>query len=357
MTARHRWDPICDPPSSLSHPVPVDPSGTRGPTRSQAQRAGRPGSAWRRTGLGLYVPSAVDADLPEQRVVEAAGLLPRGGAATGWASLRLHRATFFDGLAADGVTRQPVPLITPTGRRACAGVRWLQDRLLEHEVVIRHGVRITVPERAAYDAMRLADDVRGAVVALDMAMAAELTSIQRMRVYVDARPRWAGAPLARSALDLADEHSRSPAEAQMRLVWMVDAGLPRPLVNQEVFSSRDGRLLGVADLLDVAAGVIGEYDGADHAGARRRSGDARREDRLRDHGLEVFRVTGFDLRDPAAVVRRMLAARERARWEPPRARAWTITPPAGWEPSWSLDQILDHRDVQRETYEQWANQR
>src|SRR3954447_802486 len=68
----------------------------------------------------------------------------------------------------------------------------------------------------------------------------------------------------RAALDLASEDSRSPNETRMRLVWVLDAGLPVPAVNQPVYDL-DGRLLGVADLLDVAAGVVGEYDGEDHA--------------------------------------------------------------------------------------------
>jgi hypothetical protein len=142
----------------------------------------------------------------------------------------------------------------------------------------------------------------------------------------------------------------------MRLIWTLRAGLPRPLVNREVFTL-SGKLLGVADLLDLEAGVVGEYDGGDHAGARRRSGDTHREGGLRDHGLEVFRVTGFDLRDHEAVVRRMLAARRRARWEPPQQRAWTIVPPPGWETVPSLDERLDHRDFLRECEEAWARER
>ena len=141
----------------------------------------------------------------------------------------------------------------------------------------------------------------------------------------------------------------------MGLVWVLDAGLPRPLKNCEVFS-RSGQLLAVADLLDVEAGVVGEYDGGDHSGARRRSHDATREARLRDHGLEVFRVTGYDLLDPASVVRRMHAARNRARWEPAAQRRWTIEPPPGWARSVSIDEILDGREVQRESTEAWARE-
>lgn len=350
---RHRWDPICDPPPRLVRPVPIDPTGRSGPTKSQAARAGRPASRWRRSTPGRYVPAGVNDDLPEQRILEVSLLLSSSGAVTGWAALRLHGANFHDGHAPDGLRRLPVPLVLPhTHRRPRDGVRWLQDRLPEEEVMVRQGVRVASPHRATFDAVRLAIGVREAVVALEMAIAAELTSLRRMREYVARHSGWDGVPQARSALDLADEHSRSPNETRMGLIWKLDAGLPRPLVNREVFGL-DGKLLGVADLLDVEVGVVGEYDGGDHWGARRRSSDATREGGLRDHGLEVFRVTGFDLRDPAAVVRRMQATRRRAQRNP-RPRLWTITPPTGWVTAPSLDERLDHRDFLRECSDAWA---
>jgi hypothetical protein len=114
---------------------------------------------------------------------------------------------------------------------------------------------------------------------------------------------------------------------------------------------RDGRLLGIADLLDLEAGLVGEFDGADHRSAGRHSRDVRREDGLRRVGLEVFRVTGPDLLDRALVVERMLAARRRARWEPGVARDWTVTPPPAWERSLTLDEELDHRDLLRSWHE------
>ena len=131
---------------------------------------------------------------------------------------------------------------------------------------------------------------------MDMMAAAELVSIKRQRDYVSSHPGRLGVPVARQALDLASEDSRSPNETRMRLVWVLDAELPPPLVNKPVFDL-NGRLLGVADLLDPQAGVVGEFDGAEHRAARRHTADVEREDRLRRHGLEVFRVTGLGLLD------------------------------------------------------------
>ena len=90
-----------------------------------------------------------------------------------------------------------------------------------------HGIPCAIMSRALFDEMRWAADEREAAVAMDMAAAAELISIARMRDYVAAHGGWRGAPQVRRALDLADENSMSPNETRMRLIWMLDAGLPQ----------------------------------------------------------------------------------------------------------------------------------
>ena len=277
-------------------------------------------------------------------------LVSARGAVTGWAALRLAGATFFDGLEADGRTERDVDLLLGPGqsRRPRAGVRWHQDRWQETELWLRQGVRCARPVRALFDEMRQAGSVRQAVVAMDMAAAADLTSIRRMAEHLAGRSGWDGTPVVRRALDLADEGSRSPAESRLRLDWVLDAHCPRPLANRDVFG-HDGRLLGVADLIDDTAGVVGEYDGEDHAGSRQRSRDADRDSAFHDHGLEVFRVTGFDEHQPDRVVARIRAAYARAAASG-RPRRWTLTPPPGWPAAPTLDQTLDVRDVLREIH-------
>lgn len=331
---------MCDPPARLVRPVPIDPTGSRGPTRGQAK-----GPYWRCTSHGFYVPTEVDDSVPEQRILEMSVLLPAGGVVTGWASLRLHGGNFFDGLAPDGRTRMPVPLTSGPGqsRRRRDGVRWLQDQLVPSEIVTIHGIRCATIERALFDAMRTADGPREAVVDMDIAAAARLASITGMSRYVEAHVGWDGVPQARDALPLADEHSRSPNETRLRLIWQLDAALPRPLVNRAVFDL-DGRLLGYADLLDPAAGVVGEYDGADHRAARRHSKDVDREAGFRDHRLEVVRVTGPDLPDRALVTRRIAGGYRRASWLPESRRTWTLQPPPWWREPPCLDQVLAARE-------------
>lgn len=332
-------------------PVRVDPTGRKGPTRGQAR-----GPSWRQTSYGFYIPSGVDSRHPVQRVAEQSVRLPPGGAVTGWAAGLLHGASYLDGFAPDGITRLPVPLaIGPAGNvRSDAAVLLLRDVLPTGEVTTVLGIPCVTPERAAFDAMRTASSQVEAVVVMDMMALGEVTSLRRTREYVDSiGPRRKGTRRVRATLALASEDSWSPNETRMHMVWRLDAHLPTPRLNRPLFD-RQGRLLCYPDLLDVEAGLVGEYDGADHRGARRHSNDVVREDMLRRHGLEVFRVTGPDLGVPGRIHERMLEARSRAKWLPESERAWTTAPPPGWNPGPTLDQRLDERDVRRELERQWS---
>ncbi len=290
------------------------------------------------------MPAHVTDDLPEQRVLEQSMRLPTGGAVTGWAACRCWRAAFFDGLMPDGRTRRPVPLaIGPAGRiRELPGSRILRDRLDPAEVVVLDGVPCTVRLRALFDEMRVAPDLREAVVGMDMMAAAELVSISQMSKYVAQHIGWNGVPQTRDALELADERSKSPIETRGRLIWVLDAGLPKPLVNRPVWDL-DGRLLGIPDLFDEEAGVVVEFDGAEHRKARRHTRDVVREDRMRRAGLEYVKVTGLELANPDVVADRMLSTRARAKWLPAAKRQWTAVPPPGWQPAPTLDELFAQR--------------
>lgn len=330
-------------PVVLIPPTRLDPTGADGPTRGQAR-----GRRWRRVGPGLYVPAQVSDDLPEQRIIEAAARLPAEGAVTGWAAGRLLGAGYLDGLMPDGLTRLPVPLATgPRARlRPASEVLLLRNSLPAAEVTTALGAPCTTPERAALDAVRTTPAPVERVVVLDMLMLAELTSPERLRQYAARNAGLPGVGLLGDALDLANENSWSPNETRTRFVWEVEAGLPRPLVNRPLFDRR-GRLLGYPDLLDEEAGLVCEFDGADHRRAHRHSADVDREAVFRAHLLEVTRVTGPDLAVAGRVRERLLTARSRARWLPPSERPWTTTPPPGWEPVLPLEVRLVERELTR----------
>jgi hypothetical protein len=290
------------------------------------------------------VPASTPTDVPEQRILEQSVRLPAGGAVTGWAAGRLHRAGLIDGLAPDGVTRLPVPLVIGLHSRIRGDeqVVLLRQPLEPTDVTARYGIPCTRIERAAFDAMRLADDEREATVVPSMVAAAKLSSLVRMRQYVDAHPGRHGVGQARRALELATEHVRSPNEVRVFLVWLLDAGLPAPWPNASVYD-RQGKLLGIADLLDMEAGLAVEYDGEDHRSRARHTRDVRKEDAFRRAGIEAVRVTGTDLHDRSLVVDRMLAGRARALFEPLEHRRWCAR-----EPERRVDHELDAQEALRE---------
>lgn len=313
------WDPRVERPRTVV-PVKADREGRGGPTPQQV-RSGR----WRRVARGFFVP----ADTPrtvEQRILEQSMRIPQGGAVSGWASLRWQGAAYFDGLRWGGGDLDVPILLGGAGanlRPAQGSFVW-REQFPPGELVVVAGLPCSVAERALFDEVRRIGSPREGAVAIDMAAAAELTSVGRFASYVAGRCAWTGVPLVRKAVALAHDGSRSPQESRMRLVWVVDAGLPVPLCNVPVFD-RAGRLLGVPDLLDPVAGVVGEYDGFDHLKKDRRQRDIVREQRLRDHGLEYFTVVRGDLQNRNAVARRMRAARSRAKFLPADRRAWSLS--------------------------------
>jgi CBS domain-containing protein len=329
-------------------PAPVDPTGKLGPTRGQAA-----GPNWRKTSAGHYVPAATPVDVPEQRILEASLRLPPQGAVTGWAACRLHGANLHDGLERNGTTQIPVPLAVGTrgGIRRDSRISVDFERLTSNDWMLVQGVRTMKPVRATFDAMRRTDDVREAVVALDMMAAAKLVSIKQVAGYAETRTGARRIGVVRAALPLASEHSRSPNETRTRLVAVVDAGLPRDLLVNCAILDRHGRLLGIADLLDTEAGLVIEFDGADHRGVARHSRDVIKEDDLRGCELEVVRVTGPQLLDIPVLVRRLRTARGRARFVPEPARKWVARPRAN-----DLDQLLRERAALGEVYQAWRDQ-
>ena len=323
---REPWQARCERPEGLVAPVPVDPTGRAGPTKRQAA-----GPRWRQTSSGMYVPADVDEAVVEQRIYEQGHRIKSQGAVTGWAALRWRGAAYFDGVSPLGELR-PVPLVVGNHPlQADARVEIDRSRIGPGERTFIGGIWVATVQRALFDAMRRSTNLRDAVVMMDMAAAARLNSVELMWVYVGWRAAWTGVPQVRQALDLASNDSKSPPETRMRLTWRLDAGLPTPLCNVPVFS-RSGELLAIPDLLDPVAGLVGEYDGADHKSRKRHRADVAREDTLRRHGLEYFTVVGGDLSDRPLVVRRMHEARGRARFLPPDQRSWTLEPPSWWRP-------------------------
>lgn len=259
----------------------------------------------------------------EQRILEESRRAA-GAVVTGWAALRLHGAGYFDGLAADGTSERPVDLaITPPSTlRPAPGIRIVREQVPDAEICRVKQVLATSPVRAAFDEARRAPGLRDAVVALDMALSARVVYMAGMQAYLPTRAGSRGLRQARAALDLAEDRSMSPKETALRLIWCLDAQLPRPKLNWPV-ADASGTFIGRPDLLSPELAVIGEFDGAAHRSRERHRDDLRRDDRFRSVGLEPFRIVGADLGDVPLVLHRIEQAISRAQ-DSSAPRTWRL---------------------------------
>jgi hypothetical protein len=266
--------------------------------------------------------------------VEVAASLSNHAFLTGWAALRWHGATWFAGTRRDGTPRDIWVDVWDGGMRERPGLRVTEEGLDHDWIGQLDGVRLTVPLWAVMVEMRFARNIREAVIALDMAAYADLVSVAEaaeLATHLNART---GIPQARAALPLGNENSWSPQETRTRLVWELDAGLPPLLTNRPLFDGQ-GRHIGTPDLLEPEAGVVIEYDGADHLSRGRRFVDEQREERFRDHGLEYLCVQADDMAAPAQLDARMHRVYQRARR--PRPRSYVVTPPYWWTQTHTVD--------------------
>jgi hypothetical protein len=301
---------------------------TRWRLRSDAYRAAR---------YGVFVPADTDPGDVDVRI-EVAGLtLPAGAVVGGWAAARLHEAragsdglTVFDGRLPGPwcATSETLPILV-TGSEAMRvsaveGLCVFRSVVPPDERDVVGGVPVTSAERTAVDLARLWPLVP-AVIALDRLLHREVVDAAAVSALLAARSGWRGAAAARRVLALSDGAAESPRESLLRMVWMA-GGFPRPLCNPVVTDSR-GRFVARVDLLDPVAGVVGEYDGAMHAGAGRRGDDARRQEALEDLGLTVIRANDPDVATPLgrdAWRRRLVRAYHRARHPGRPTGTWRV---------------------------------
>lgn len=329
-------------------PCPRDPAGANGPTLDETR-----GPHWRSTSWGLYVPTRVELST-EQRIVEGAARLPAYGGVTGWAALHWqHAERWFDGTNPDGSLRPVTLAVGGDDIRPQPGIHICAERLEPGDLMVVDGVRLTIPARSVCFEMRYASSVREAARNLSMAAYYDLVSIDELAAYAAQHPGWIGIPQCRAGIPFAEENCWSPAEFDMVLVWRIDAELPRPLCNQPMFDL-DGGHIGTPDLLDVEAGVIGQYHGGLHLSGAQRSIDERAADLYRDFGLECFAMFAEDRGHPGRMAERMHAARRRARWEPESQRRWTIEQP----PWWTATQTVElRRGLSAEQQDRWLRYR
>lgn len=137
---------------------------------------------------------------------------------------------------------------------------------------------------------------------------APLATVAQLRAATEAGRR-VGAARLRTALELIREDSWSPRESRVRCI-IIDAGLPEPVLNIDVYDD-DDRFLGCVDLAYPELKVAVEYYGLQHHATY--AADVERVARLRAAGWIVIEMTASLLRRPDDVVDRVAAAlRERS---------------------------------------------
>jgi hypothetical protein len=275
---------------------PVRPLSTRDARALGVTPGQLAGAGWASPTRGLHRPTGRVEYSPTQRIYDVAELLPLGAAIGGWAAAHLLGARDLDGRGWSGQEVEPVPVVLPPPVliRARPGlVRW-RSAVTDDEVVEVDGVPCTSPVRTGYDLVR-SRDLRNGVGCLDVL--GRQIGLRPMDVlaHSEARRRWRGRPRVARAVELSDPRALSTGETRFRLVWILDAGLPHPQVNPTL-RTPDGFLLGMADLLDPEAGLVGEYDGAGHRELERHVLDNAREEWMEDTGLIVVRACAPDVR-------------------------------------------------------------
>lgn len=146
--------------------------------------------------------------------------------------------------------------------------------------------------------------VEAGVVAMDAALHRRLVTVAALRAALDQPSLRHGIGSARAAIAATDSRCESPGETLTRLI-IVAAGLD---VRSQVDIADGEGFIGRVDLL-VGDRVVVEFDGAvkddglDGRGELMR--EKAREERLRDAGLRVVRVTWADLAHPERLVRRV----------------------------------------------------
>lgn len=290
------------------------------------------GDQWTHPFRGVVRPSYVGLSSLSEVLADATALAVDHGALGGWASLAVQGNSWFDGLDREGVRRSV--LIHSWSKRQLRPRKGIEPSrgLVHPEEIVWSGLHaVTTLARAAYDEMRLAAGRREAVVVLDMACSttAEVphTTIDEVVCVIDSHTKTRGIAQARWALGHAVSRSASPWETRTRLMAELDAGIVGLQANVPVFDLA-GNLLGIADLIDPATGLVIESDGAGHREARQHTDDNVREEKFERARLVVCRVTSLDHADRWATVGRINRARLDASKE--TDRRWTLQKPNWW---------------------------
>jgi Protein of unknown function (DUF559) len=204
-------------------------------------------------------------------------------------------------------------VVGPDRRLRHPSVRVRRDALLAGEVCVVDGVRVTSPERTAFDLARRLDLADGVAMA-DALARFHPVSGDGLRGAARRHPGVHGVRRVFEVARWMRPGAESLPESRLR-VGVVLRGVPEPVVQPRVIDHR-GVVVARPDLGWREYRVALEYDGAVHLSRERRSRDIDRDDQLRALGWVVLRVMADQLRDLDAVAARVTAELRARGWRP-----------------------------------------
>lgn len=218
---------------------------------------------------------------------------------TGFSAAALHGTKWID------PNEQP-EIVRPGHFRPAPGIVVRDYVLLPDEIGTVDGVRVTTPERAAFDLGRRLPPRRGIAV-LDALCNATGMKPNDVLLLAERHRGARGIVRLRAVLDDVDGGAESPPESHTRMV-LVAAGLPRPETQIEIVDS-SGRIVARADMGWRRRRLLVEYDGEHHwTDRRQRAWDIDRTAILESLGWTVIRVGAQLLYDrPQELVGRVRA--------------------------------------------------
>jgi Protein of unknown function (DUF559) len=188
-------------------------------------------------------------------------------------------------------------------RHAPPGIVVRSYDLDARETFVHNGIRITTPERTAFDLGR-SMSVSRSIPILDALSHATNFKIDDVASLAVASPGYRGIRRLRSALKLVDGGAESPQESRVRLL-LVAAGLPPPETQIE-FTDEFGTARIRVDMGWREWRVAVEYDGVQHWADRyQRAWDIDRIAILEAMGWAVVRISAEMLSRPEVIIERV----------------------------------------------------
>lgn len=249
--------------------------------------------------IALHPNVYVRRGIEVEAVIRAQGAFLRSrrrGVLTGRSAAALHGAKWVSPNA-------PAELIHDN-RHGPAGIVTYTDRIADDEVVLRDGIRVATPPRAALDmACRGTSD--RAVAAIDALANATNLRVADVELLAERYRGRRGIRRARTVLSLIDGGAESPRETWLRLI-LIRAGFPPPRTQIPVYDDY-GQLVARLDMGWEEVLVAVEYDGDHHRTNRRQfNRDIARLEALSQLGWTVVRVTVDD--NTGGIIHRVEAA-------------------------------------------------